>query len=156
MCDYCGCRRSDVIAELSDEHERILELAYTLRDSALSRDQATAMAAAHALQLLLVPHTRKEEEGLFQQLRRRWETDGRLAVLVDEHREIEDLLRGITSGRGWHEAAQRATSVLSEHILAEETDLFPYALYELDADQWTMVEAVHEAVNAARPEAAAT
>jgi hemerythrin-like domain-containing protein len=90
--------------------------------------------------------TGKEEEGLFTQLRSAWEADDRLATLVDEHREIDDLAAAVlVDDVGWSGHLATLVATLSEHILSEETDLFPYALYELGHRQWNAVERVHAA-----------
>lgn len=39
-------------------------------------------------------------------------------------------------------------ATLAEHIVSEETDLFPYSLHELDPDQWDAIDAVHAALSA--------
>ncbi len=150
MCDYCGCRRQPAIDELSQEHEDILELTSRLRRLALDGTHAEVVAIVDdQLAPLLDHHTTKEERGLFAQLLATGEADARLGELVDEHRDIEDALAEIRRGAdGWQRTAARLLHVLSEHILAEETDLFPYALYELRSDQWDAVEALHDAARA--------
>lgn len=145
MCDYCGCRRHAPIEELSEEHEELLELGYRLRR--LAREGAPA-EALELLEQRLVPllraHTAKEERGLFAQLRSTWEADDRLDALVSEHRAMDAALAVVRrGGLGWTAALEALLADLSEHIMAEETDLFPYAAYDLGADQWRAVEEVH-------------
>lgn len=145
MCDYCGCRRQAAIDELSDEHDRLLNLTYGLRRAARQGDHATVIETLDArIVPLLRRHTDKEERGLFTQLRNAWAVDERLDRLVDEHRDIEvQIARVRAGGPTWVHQVRQLADTLSAHIMDEETDLFPYALYELDAAQWTAVEAVH-------------
>ena len=145
MCDYCGCRRQATIDELSQEHEQLLNVVYRLRRDAARADHAAVVEVLDVeLAPLLRRHTDKEERGLFVQLRDAWSVDGRLASLEDEHRRIEGLLETVVAGgASWRDALVCLGDELSEHIFDEETDLFPYAMYELSDGQWSAVEQVH-------------
>ena len=44
MCEYCGCRQVEPIADLMDEHMVLLEVAGDLRRALLERDTALAEA----------------------------------------------------------------------------------------------------------------
>jgi hemerythrin-like domain-containing protein len=147
MCDYCGCRNQPAIDELSEEHDRILDLVYGLRREAARGDHPTVAAVlAREVAPLLREHTDKEERGLFEQLRSAWGLDERLGTLVGEHRDIDALVdRALAGGPGWVGGVHRLIDTLSQHIADEETDLFPYALYELTGRQWDAIDDVHEA-----------
>lgn len=146
MCDFCGCRRERAIAELSEEHEQLLELGYVIRRLLDEGKHARARrAVGDELAPLLRSHAEKEEQGLFTQLRSRWEADPRLDDLVGEHRELDALLgASLGSDPGWEDAVRKLIGLLSEHMLSEETDLFPYALYELTAVEWHAIDEVHD------------
>ena len=145
MCGYCGCRHQPAIAELSDEHDRIQDLAHDLEHLARTSDHRTMCTLLDDhLAPLLQHHTDKEERGLFKQLRSCWEADDRLDTLVQEHRDIEDHLRQVRSGGPtWRQAVGQLVAELSQHILDEEVDLFPYALYELRPSQWDALTELH-------------
>lgn len=145
MCDYCGCRRQAAIEELSLEHEQLLDLIYRLhRDVERDDHPAVVRRIESELAPLLRQHTDKEERGLFVQLRAAWIADDRLRVLEGEHRRVEELLdRVVRGGKGWQDALERLGDELSEHTFDEETDLFPYAVYELSDEQWAAVEEAH-------------
>ncbi len=153
MCDYCGCRLQPAIDELAEEHERLLDLVYGLRRTADRGEHAqVVLTLEERVAPLLREHAAKEEQGLFAQLRAAWEADDRLDALVAEHRDLEDVLAAaLAGGAGWAASVHRLADELTEHIFDEETDLFPYALYELAPDQWEQVEAVHEAARRRAP-----
>ena len=93
---------------------------------------------------LLDHHTSKEERGLFTQLRACNETDDRLDTLIGEHRTIEAAVSTIrTRTDGWRGTLVQLVEDLDQHILDEEVDLFPYAMYELRGPQWDRVAEVH-------------
>jgi iron-sulfur cluster repair protein YtfE (RIC family) len=145
MCDYCGCRRQPVIDELSEEHEHLLEQVSRLRRQARSgsHDEVARVLSTHVVPALAV-HTTKEERGIFTELRRSWVADDRLDALVGEHRAIEELIGRILAAEdGWRPLVRELADELSGHIVDEETDLFPYALYELTPTQWEAVEGLH-------------
>ncbi len=150
MCDYCGCRLIPPIADLSQEHDRLMDLAYELRRLAAagSRDRVVEILDGEFASLLR-HHTDKEERGIFAELRVTGEADPRLDALIGEHRDIEALLALVRKGQeGWQEALGRLAGDLSSHIIDEEVDLFPYAMYELDDTQWDTVAEVHAAASA--------
>ena len=152
MCDYCGCRFIPPIADLSDEHDRLMDLAYELRRlaDAGARDRVVEIIDGEFASLLR-RHTDKEEHGIFTQLRSTGEADPRLDALTGEHRDIEAQLARVRRGdAGWQEAVGRLASDLSGHIIDEEADLFPYAMYELDDTQWDTVAEDHASAGAAR------
>lgn len=145
MCDYCGCRLIPPIADLSEEHDRLLDLAYKLRRLAEdeARDQAIALLEGE-FTTLLRHHTDKEEQGVFHQLRTMGVADTRLDQLVGEHRDIEEQVARVRRGEaGWQDALHELAADLSGHIIDEEIDLFPFAMYELDDAQWDTVAEVH-------------
>ena len=145
MCDYCGCRNQPEINELSEEHERLLDLAYRLRRLARDGSHADVLDIVDGeFALLLDHHTSKEERGLFTQLRACNETDDRLDTLIGEHRTIEAAVSTIrTRTDGWRGTLVQLVEDLDQHILDEEVDLFPYAMYELRGPQWDRVAEVH-------------
>lgn len=150
MCDYCGCRSVAAIDQLSEEHEQVLALVYFLRGHAQRGELQPARTVADDLAVLLEVHTEKEEHGLFSELRTSWGADQRLDELTSEHQEIHDLVLAVMQGQsGWETAALRLTKALSEHILAEETDLFPYAMYELGSAAWSRIDAIHQQMGCA-------
>lgn len=154
MCDYCGCRRQPAISELSEEHDRLLDHLYALRSDAHAGDRAAVVLRLESEVLpLLRHHAGKEEQGVFAQLRRVG-VEGRVDALEGEHRTLDAAAAdALTAGDDWVAAVERLSAELSQHILDEETDLFPYASYELAAAAWDEVEAVHAAAADAAPTA---
>lgn len=130
MCDHCGCRSFAEIAELTAEHERILDLAWRVAE----HDDAAARAA---LLPLLAEHVAKEEQGLYPQLVDAGDLDSQvLAVLEAEHRSIDAQ----AAGPGWN---RRAYYELAAHIEQEEMELFPAAMFSFDDDDWAALADTH-------------
>lgn len=147
MCDYCGCRLIPAIADLSDEHDRLLDLAYKLRrlaESGVHEEVVELLDGEFAP--LLQRHTDKEEHGVFRQLRSVGAADERLDQLVGEHRDLEQQLDRVRrGGERWQAEVHELAAELSGHVIDEEVDLFPFAMYELDDGQWDEVTRVHAA-----------
>lgn len=145
MCDYCGCRNQPEIAELSQEHDRLLDLAYDLKHLAAGGSHTEVLAIVDGpFASLLAHHTGKEERGIFTQLRSHDEADDRLDALLTEHRELEAQLTAVREGHeGWRSVLVRLVADLNQHVIDEEVDLFPYAMYELRGPQWDRVAEVH-------------
>ena len=139
MCDHCGCREFGPIAELTADHDAILDLAW--RAAAVEgSDPETVTAARNELIALLDLHAMKEELGLYPLLM----ATGDLAqeqndALEAEHRSVRDVLQRSAFDR-------REYFALAAHIEEEELELFPSAMFAFDDDGWdAMLEAHHKA-----------
>lgn len=138
MCDHCGCRDLSQIAELTGEHQAILDLAWRCAEdsrSAAERNPATA----NSLRLLLEDHVAKEEAGLYPLLVLRGYPRPELKGLEDEHREIH---RRLECG----EFDRYAFYYLAAHIEVEETELFPRALFSFEEEDWSAMDDVSRTV----------
>ena len=135
MCDYCGCRSEPEIAALSADHERMLVLTAGLR-----RAQAAGVAAPELVAELtgmLGPHARREEGGVFAALVAEGVDTEYVLRFEHEHEMLEDLL---ASADAPHHMMQ-IVDLLEDHILREESDLFPAAHQMLDSDTWATIAA---------------
>ena len=65
MCEYCGCQALDAIAELTAEHDAVVELGGQARRALDRGDLDRAADRARAIAAVLRPHTAVEEEALF-------------------------------------------------------------------------------------------
>ena len=134
MCDHCGCRQYPPIAELSVEHEQILEVAW-----ALSEHQRTAGVTDGPLRDRLVTmlgiHVEAEEVALYPLLSDCGDLDpSDRRRLEEEHAQIGATLYDGTFDR-------RAFYELAAHIEEEELELFPLAMFGFDDDDWAVLAA---------------
>ncbi|HEX6518010.1 MAG TPA: hemerythrin domain-containing protein [Nocardioidaceae bacterium] len=137
MCNYCGCRAVAAVAELTDEHERIGNVAGDLEGAIDRGDLALAATLLADLRALLSPHLTVEEDGLFPLMAAREEFAEGIAVLYDDHDDIDGVLD--QPSPDWS-AVKRAIAQLHEHIDREEHGLFPAALATLTPEQWDAVD----------------
>jgi hemerythrin-like domain-containing protein len=150
MCNYCGCRAVAAVAELTDEHERIGDAASHLEIAIDQGDLALAGRLLEELRALLGPHLTVEEDGLFPLMAAREEFAEGVAVLYDDHDDIDGVLdRPVPD---WAEV-RGAIAQLYEHIDREEHGLFPAALATLSPEQWDAVDEARARVS--RPAASA-
>lgn len=140
MCDYCDCRSHPEIAALSDEHERLGDMLGRLTRAVDRDDEAAAQQVGNELHALLDAHAAREEHGVFRQLRLADVRDGYVDLFEGDHELIHALLDR-RRGAGWREAARELVRVLGDHILREETDLFPAAHQLLTPRQWDAIAA---------------
>lgn len=138
MCDYCDCRSHREIAELSGEHEEMAHLLGPLEAAVRANDRSEAGVAVTALHRLLHGHATREEQGVFAELRAQVE-DGYVAMFEHDHVVIHELLER-ASGDEWASASVELASRLHDHILREESDLFPAAHQLLSAEQWSRID----------------
>lgn len=139
MCDYCDCRSHREISDLSGEHDEMAHLLGSLGAAVRANDRPQADVAVTALHGLLHGHATREEQGVFAELRAEVE-DGYVAMFEHDHVEIHELLER-AAGDEWASAAVELASRLHDHILREESDLFPAAHQLLSADQWSRIDA---------------
>jgi hemerythrin-like domain-containing protein len=138
MCDHCGCRAFPPIAELTAEHEKILQRAWAVVEA--ERAGRTPPASeVDALVRLLDVHVRKEETGLYPELIARGDLSAdQLAELEEEHRELHRALTAANFDR-------RAYYALAAHIEVEEMELFPAAMFGFDDEEWDAMDGAHRA-----------
>ena len=153
MCDYCGCQAIDAIAELTAEHDLVVNISGELIRALKAGDLDVAAEKARAVAAVLVPHTAVEERALFPAMAE--EYGEHVTALRQDHRLIEAVLAESADGtpvdRGWPARLEHALWVLREHILKEEDGVFPAALAELSPEQWDVLGAVRAGVT--EPEA---
>ena len=143
MCDYCSCREHDPIADLSADHERLLNLSARVRTALRAGDETTAGRYLADVVALLEPHAAREERGLFAALAADDVLRAALPALLVEH-------DGLRAGPGNSPAEVGAfLDALAEHIDREEHDIFPAASQLLDPAGWDIVLLAHAG---ARPE----
>lgn len=136
MCDHCGCRSIPAIAELTAEHETILELAWA---TAEAHGRPDALAAASRLLEVLEVHVAKEETALYPLLSDTGDlTEDSRRRFEEEHVEIRAALLAGSFDRNDYYA-------LAAHAEAEENELFPVALFGFDDRDWADMAAAHAA-----------
>jgi hypothetical protein len=128
VCDHCGCREYEPIADLTGEHESILALAWALAESGGS--PVVSDAARDELVALLDVHVEKEETWLYPEL----VATGDLSPLAssaleEEHRSLRStVLSGSFDRRDFY--------ALAAHIEEEELELVPAAMFAFADEEW--------------------
>lgn len=151
MCEYCGCQEIAVIDELTREHDAVVALIGQVEGSMAGHDLESVVWRCRLISAILGPHTVVEEEGLFPEMAGQF--PDHVAVLLSEHRRIEDVLgeaeHGLPDDPTWPDRLLSGVFLLREHILKEQDGVFPAALAALDADQWESIEAVRAQITTA-------
>ncbi|MFE9774801.1 hemerythrin domain-containing protein [Streptomyces sp. NPDC005931] len=154
MCEYCGCQSLDTVAELTREHDTVVNLIGAVRTAHRAGDVAAMAATARTIADVLAPHTAVEEHGLFPVMAE--EFPDHIAALEAEHRRIEAVLAeaaaGVPADPEWPARLMDVLAMLRDHILKEQDGVFPAALATLTADQWEAVEEVRARVGTRVPE----
>lgn len=136
MCDHCGCRSFPAIAELTGEHEEILDLAWTVSEAVRAGQPAPVVELA-TLRRLLDSHVIKEETGLYPLLIGEGDlTNELLGQLEEEHREIGEVF----DVGGF---SRKEYFALAAHIETEESELFPCAMFAFDDERWEAMLSAH-------------
>lgn len=145
MCEYCGCRQVEPLADLMDEHLRLLELVGDLRRSLVRGDRAAAADLRARIVDLLTAHTGREEAGVFAALRTQGDYVDVVEELEGEHVTLDEAFAALDlDGTDVVRTLDRAAADLSDHIDKENLGIFPVAVVTLGATGWGMVERAHE------------
>ncbi|WP_330292388.1 hemerythrin domain-containing protein [Streptomyces sp. NBC_00576] len=148
MCEYCGCQALPQIAELTREHDQVVNLVGDIRTAHRDADVPRMAWIARRVSAVLVPHTAVEEQGLFPPLTEEF-PDG-MAALRAEHRHVEAVLdeaaAGVPADPGWPRRLLDALDLLRDHILKEQDGVFPAALAGLSTEDWEAMDAVRSRV----------
>ena len=141
MCEYCGCRQVEPIAELMDEHLALLDLAGDLRRALLAGDLSTAEELRGRLVVLLTSHVGLEEEGVFAALKAHGDFVDQVVELEEEHVTLDATFGALDlTGPDVVPLLDRAVADLSEHIDKEDLGIFPVAVVTLGATGWAIVD----------------
>ena len=141
MCEYCGCRGVEPIAELMDEHSALTDEAHEIRKTLDHGDRDRTLALLTHLVDHLARHTDREEAGLFTALRDKAEFLDELGDLEGEHRHLDNAATGLNpDADDFGATVTRLLDDLSTHIEREELGIFPVSVVTLGVDGWNVVE----------------
>ena len=146
MCEHCGCRGTDPIAELMDEHFALLDHVGDVRRHLQRGDRAGAMTTLEQFTPKLLRHVSREERGVFAALKDQGDFSDAVAELEAEHLAFDIQLDEIEpDSPTFVEDASAMMDDLVEHIDKENLGIFPVTVVALGARGWATVEAAHEA-----------
>ena len=144
MCEHCGCRGVEPIAELMDEHLELLDHAGEVRRLLDREDLDGAWARMSVLADLLVRHVVREEAGVFTALKEQGDFAAAVVELEDEHASFDELLSDLDRDSATLRAdLERLFAELTVHIDKENLGIFPVAVVTLGADGWDTVARAH-------------
>jgi iron-sulfur cluster repair protein YtfE (RIC family) len=137
MCHYCGCRHVSLIRDYIAEHERVTDLGGDAVRAIDAGDLVKAQWCIRQMAVLLSAHWQGEENGIFMVMQREEEFAGYIAPLIEEHRELAELLGTVDVRDSADQQRIRvAVKELHEHISKEEDGLFPASLTALSGRDW--------------------
>lgn len=137
MCHYCGCRDMPLIRDYIAEHERATNLGGDAVRAIDRGELAEASALLTAMAAELRSHWQGEERGLFAVLGRDPLVAEHIGPLIQEHRELEELLATVNLAEVADQQRIRGAAFeLHEHIAKEEDGLFPASLIALSGQEW--------------------
>lgn len=146
MCEYCGCRQIEPLAELMDEHLAILDDAGDVEKALRRGNRERVLELLERLRLRLADHVKREEDGVFAALAELGEFTDEIDELTREHRELDEFLRNVDPDDPmFTERIRKMATHLAEHIDREDLGIFPVSVVTLGAPGWDTVTRVHEA-----------
>ena len=146
MCEHCGCRGVEPIAELMDEHLALLDLGGSVRRALGSGDRRTAVEHLTVLARYLDRHVRREEDGIFTALRNQDEFVEEVEQLEAEHQTFDEAVAGLDPEADDFEGkVSWLLHELDEHVERENLGIFPVSVVTLGATGWETVNRAHEA-----------
>lgn len=144
MCEHCGCRGVEPLAELMDEHFALLEGAGDVRRALDAGAPSEAAAALGVLAERLVRHVGREERGVFAALKRQGDFAATVAELEAEHLTFDEQLSDLDPrGESFARDVRALLDDLAEHIDKENLGVFPVAVVSLEASGWDTVSRAH-------------
>jgi hemerythrin-like domain-containing protein len=144
LCEHCGCRGVEPLAELMDEHFVLLDVAGEVRRGLRAGDVSAAVDALARLEDLLDRHVGREERGVFAAMKEQGDFAYAIDDLEEEHLSFNQRLSNLAPA-----AASFADEVLAlldelrEHIDKENLGVFPVAVVSLDGPGWETVSRAH-------------
>lgn len=145
MCEHCGCRGVEPIAELMDEHYELLDLGAEIRRHLDAGNRATAWTVLARLAHQLGHHVKREEAGIFRAMKDQGDFADAVMALEAEHADFDEAISEL--GLDDTELEARVNDLLDDltlHIDKENLGIFPVAVVSLGASGWNTVEVAHE------------
>ncbi|MEZ0580543.1 hemerythrin domain-containing protein [Nocardioides sp. MH1] len=140
MCEHCGCRGIEPIAELMDEHYHLLDEAHRIRRMMAAGDRERARQLLDDLVGHLDVHVRREEAGIFRALRERNDYLDEVEALEREHDAFDAAITALDPGRpDFERSVSRLLVELDEHVERENLGIFPVSVVTLGAKGWERV-----------------
>jgi hemerythrin-like domain-containing protein len=150
MCEYCGCRQVEPIAQLMDEHLALLELGGEVSRALHGQGGRAASELLQELRDLLDRHVRLEERGVFAAMKAESEFVDQVLELEQEHDDLDRALAELNlADDDVASVVDRLLAELSDHIDRENLGIFPVAVVSLGATGWEIVTRAHEEQKAA-------
>jgi iron-sulfur cluster repair protein YtfE (RIC family) len=144
MCEHCGCRGVEPIADLMDEHLELLELAGDVRRHLVHGDREAVREGLVALERLLDDHVRREERGVFAAMKAQGDFADAVLDLETEHDSFAGSLGTLDpDSPDFGHRVRRLLEELSTHIDKENLGVFPAAVVTLGASGWDVVSRAH-------------
>lgn len=145
MCEHCGCRQIEPLAELMDEHFALLDAASDIEVALRHREHARAAELLGRLAALLDQHVRREEDGVFTALKETGEFVEEVVELEQEHVDFYARIAALDPAVPHFADEVRALFVhLSHHIDREDLGIFPVSVVTLGSHGWDTVARVHD------------
>jgi hemerythrin-like domain-containing protein len=146
MCEHCGCRGVEPVAELMDEHFALLEIADEVRRSLAAQDRGEVRRLLERAGRMLARHVSREEAGIFAALEEQGDFADAVRELEAEHVDFDrQLARLDDSTPDFAAAVRRLLDELAEHVEKENLGVFPVAVVTLGARGWETVGRAHAA-----------
>jgi hemerythrin-like domain-containing protein len=134
MCEHCGCRGVEPIADLMDEHLDLLELTGEVRRHLTQRGADAARRALVDLEQLLDDHVRREERGIFAAMKAQGDFADAVLDLEAEHDSFSRALSTLDANSpDFGHRVRHLLEELSTHIDKENLGIFPLAVVTLGA-----------------------
>lgn len=145
MCEHCGCRQIEPLAELMDEHFGLLDLASDLQHALSRRDDERVRELLQAFASRLDQHVRREEDGVFTALKETGEFVDEVLELEQEHHDFDAQIATLDpADPAFPDRLRALVAHLSDHIDRENLGIFPVTVVTLGARGWDVVARVHE------------
>jgi len=144
MCEHCGCRGVEPIADLMDEHLELLEVAGDVRRHLGRRDREAVVEALTILERLLDDHVWREERGVFAAMKAQGDFADVVLDLETEHDSFSGELGTLDpDSPDFGNRIRALLEELSVHIDKENLGVFPVAVVTLGASGWDLVSRAH-------------
>jgi hemerythrin-like domain-containing protein len=141
MCEHCGCRGVEPLAELMDEHYALLDEGVLLTEALDAGDLDGATGLLQTFASHLTTHVRKEEDGVFAAVRGLGEFVDEVDALEHEHRELDAALaKLVVTSADFPAVLAQLLGDLEQHIERENLGIFPVSVVTLHAGGWELVE----------------
>lgn len=136
-----------IIEKLHEDHEKVEQIFRKIMDTSEGAEKSRR-DLCEKLKHELLAHAEFEEEVFYPAVRERDGIDSRISEAIEEHKQVETMLKELESldvtSEEFMEKISELQASVQEHVDEEESEIFPVARKAIEEDEGEQMTKRHD------------